>query len=87
MSSARATPSQALSGELRPPRGAIAAGVDPPLLAALGRSRAPYCEPAILALVAPGSGHLSFRALLRDAREQSADLCLPVSTVAAERTD
>ncbi len=35
----------------------------------------------------PGHGHLSLRALLRDARQKSADLGLPVPAVAAERPD
>src|SRR3984893_7919809 len=36
---------------------------------------------------APGHGSMSLRALLRDTREQCADLSLPVPAVTAERTD
>jgi hypothetical protein len=36
---------------------------------------------------ARGCGHASFRALLRDARQESADFSLPVPTVPAERPD
>src|SRR5229473_4073079 len=42
---------------------------------------------ADLPLIAPGSGQASLRALLRDPRQQGANLCLPVPTVTTERAD
>ena len=71
-----------------PRRGAfLAAGADPPLLLAHGRACARQCAPASPARLAPGSGQMSLRTLLRDTRQQSSNLCLPVSAVAAEGSD
>ena len=72
----------------RPSSGAIAAGADPPLfllstVAATAHVtvRLPWLHHRQV------RGQVSLRTLLRNSREQCANLCLPIPTVPAERTN
>ena len=56
------------------------------VLSALAAPARPLTRPASLAVTSPDPRPGSFRALLRDTREQCANFCLPVPAVPAERT-
>ena len=81
-------PNNRIDAKRAPRCGELAAGVDPPNYET-NRPLAAYAASGtnLPGSATPGRGQASFRALLRDPREERANLCLPVPAVTTERPD